>query len=329
MSQHVREILRLPLRPDFLRNSMSEVYTADDLISGGKVFADLNPPARLGVFGDPVAHSKSPVFHNAALRAAGIDMGYVRIHVPVEKAQAAFHALPKAGFLGANVTIPHKAAALAAVDEADDYARRSGSVNTVVVHGDRLLGFNTDGPGLVRAIREEFGVDLHDLRVVLLGAGGGAGRAIAVQCAMESCERLVLVNRTLEKAQALTAELASAFRTDHLVGPVDRIQAIPFDEPALRLQLAHADLVINATSVGMRRTDPPLIPSALITPNLMVYDTVYASGKSRLLEDAAGAGARCANGLGMLLHQGALSFEIWFNRTAPLETMRQALASLP
>lgn len=308
---------------------MSEVYSADDLIGGGEVFFDLNPPARLGVFGDPVAHSKSPVFHNAALRAAGIDASYVRIHVPAEKAHAAFRALPKAGFLGTNITIPHKAAALAAVDEADDYARRSGSVNTVAVQGDRLLGFNTDGPGLVRAIHEEFSVDLRDLRVVLLGAGGGAGRAIAVQCAIESCERLVLVNRTLEKAQALAAELAPAFRTDRLVGPVDRIQAIPFEEQALRLQLAHADLVINATSVGMRRTDPPLIPASLITPNLMFYDTVYASGKSRLLEDAASAGARCANGLSMLLHQGALSFEIWFNRAAPLEVMRQALIALP
>ena len=307
---------------------MSEVYSADDLIGGGKIFSDLNPPARLSVFGDPVAHSKSPIFHNAALQAAGIAASYVRIHVPAEKAHAAFRALPKAGFLGTNVTIPHKAAALAAVDEADDYARRSGSVNTVAVQGDRLLGFNTDGPGLVRAIHEEFSVDLRDLRVVLLGAGGGAGRAIAVQCAIESCERLVLVNRTLEKAQALAAELAPAFRTDRLVGPVDRIQAIPFDEPALRLQLAHADLVINATSVGMRRTDPPLIPASLITPNLIFYDTVYASGKSRLLEDAANAGARCANGLSMLLHQGALSFEIWFNRTAPLEVMRQALTSL-
>ncbi|MCK9587925.1 MAG: shikimate dehydrogenase [Terrimicrobiaceae bacterium] len=308
---------------------MSEVYSADDLIGGSGVFSSLKPPARLGVFGDPVAHSKSPAFHNAALRAAGIDASYVRVHVPAEKARAAFRALPKAGFLGANVTIPHKSAALAAVDEADDYARKSASVNTVVVQGDRLLGFNTDGPGLVRAIREEFSVDLRDLRIVLLGAGGGAGRAIAAQCAMESCERLVLVNRTLEKAQALASELASAFRTDRLVGPVDRIQAIPFEEPALRLQLAHADLVINATSVGMRRTDPPLIPPSLLTPNLMVYDTVYASGQSRLLEDAAAAGARCANGLGMLLHQGALAFEIWFNRPAPLEAMRQALASLP
>lgn len=310
----------IPSRP-----GMSEAYSADDLIGGGKIFSRLVPSARLGVLGDPVEHSKSPLFQNAALKAAEIDAQYVRIHAPLEKAAAAFRALPGAGFLGANVTIPLKAEALATVDEADEYARRSGSVNTIVVRGEKLLGFNTDGPGLMRAIREEFFVDLRDLRVVLLGAGGGAGRAIAVQCAMESCERLVLVNRTLDKARALAAELAPSFRSDRLVGPIERLQVIGFEEAALREQLAHADLVINATSVGMQRTDAPLIPPSLFTPNLMVYDTVYSSGRSRLLEDAAAAGARCANGLSMLLHQGALSFEIWFNRPAPLEVMRKAL----
>jgi len=142
---------------------------------------------------------------------------------------------------------------------------------------------------------------------------------------MERCERLVLVNRTAEKARALAAELAPSFRSDRLQGPSERLQAIAFEEKDLREQLAHADLVINATSVGMRRTDAPLIPPSLLTPNLMVYDTVYAAGRSRLLEDASAAGARCANGLSMLLHQGALSFEIWFNRPAPLDVMRHAL----
>ncbi len=179
-------------------------------------------------------------------------------------------------------TIPHKADALATAHEADDYARKAGAVNTIVVEGETLVGFNTDGPGLLRALREEFSVDLRDLRVMLLGAGGGAGRAIAVQCAFESCERLVLVNRTFEKARDLAQELASYFRSDRLVGPAERLEAIPFEERALREQLAKTDLVINATSVGMRRTDPPLIPAGLLTANLMVYDTVYATGKSRL-----------------------------------------------
>lgn len=296
----------------------TDVFEARELLHGGGAFSSLTPPARLSVFGDPVAHSRSPGFHNAALQAAGIDAQYVKIHVRPEEAAEAFRALPHAGFIGTNVTIPHKAAALATVDEADDYARRSRAVNTVVVDGEKLIGFNTDGPGLVRAIREEFFVDLRDLRVMLLGAGGGAGRAIAVQCARENCERLVLVNRTFDKARALADELAPDFRNE-------RLQAIPHEERALREQLAQVDLIINASSLGMKRSDPALIPAGMLTANLMVYDTVYAMGKSRLVEDAEAAGARAATGLSMLLHQGALSFEIWFNRSAPLEVMRAAL----
>jgi shikimate dehydrogenase len=303
------------------------IYEASQLISGGDLFKSLAPPARLCVFGDPVAHSKSPIFQNAALHASGLEMQYVKIHTRPEELTPALQSLPAAGFIGANITIPHKPAALAIVDEADDYARKAGAVNTIVVEGEKLIGFNTDGPGLVRALREEFYVDLRDLRVLLLGAGGGAGRAIAVQCAFESCERLVLVNRTFEKAKALAQELSSYFRSDRLVGPAERLEAIPLEERALREQLSKSDLVINATSLGMRRIDPPLIPAGLLTANLMVYDTVYAGGKSRLIEQAEAAGARATNGLSMLLHQGALSFEIWFGRAAPLEVMRAALKS--
>jgi len=308
-----------------MQTCVPEIFSAEDFLSNSKRFADFEPPVRLGVMGDPVAHSRSPGFQNAALRFCGIQARYARLHVPPARFNEVLCALPTAGFLGANVTIPHKAAALAGVDEADAYARASGSVNTIVVNGEKLMGFNTDGPGLVRAIREEFNVDMRDLRVVLLGAGGGAGRAIAVQCAMERCERLVLVNRTMEKARSLAAELAPYFQTDRLCGPADRIVAIPFDDDLLRRELENADILINATSLGMKRTDPPVISPSLLTANLLVYDTVYAGGTSRLLEDAAAAGARVANGLGMLLHQGALSFEVWFNRAAPLEEMRRAL----
>lgn len=310
-----------------MQTSVPEIFSAEDFISNPGRFAGFAPPVRLAVIGDPVAHSRSPGFHNAALRFCGIQAQYCRLHVPPERFAEVLHSLPEAGFLGANVTIPHKAAALAEVDEADAYARASGSVNTIVVNGQKLMGFNTDGPGLVRAIREEFSVDLRDLRVVLLGAGGGAGRAIAVQCAMERCERLVLVNRTLEKIRPLAEELAPYFQSEKLSGPAERIVTIPFDDDALRRELENADILINATSLGMKRTDPPAISPALLTANLLVYDTVYAGGTSRLLEDAAAAGARCANGLGMLLHQGALSFEIWFNRAAPLEEMRRSLHS--
>lgn len=302
-----------------------DIFSAEDLVSTPAIFAGFEPPVRLAVIGDPVAHSRSPGFQNAALHACGIRAAYTRLHVPPSRFTEVLRALPAAGFLGANVTIPHKASALAGVDVADAYARASGSVNTIVVNGDKLHGFNTDGPGLSRAIREEFSLDLRDLRVVLLGAGGGAGRAIAVQCAMERCARLVLVNRTLEKARLLAAELAPYFLSERLSGAVDRLVAIPFEEEDLRRELENADIVINATSLGMKRSDAPVIPASLLTPNLLVYDAVYTRGGSRLLEDAAAVGARGANGLGMLLHQGALAFEIWFNRPAPLEEMRRAL----
>ena len=258
------------------------IYEANQLITNGDSFRSLVPPARLSVFGDPVAHSKSPGFQNAALRSCGIAAQYVKIHTRPDELSAALRALPTAGFLGTNVTIPHKAGALATVDEAEDYARKSGAVNTVVVDGEKLIGFNTDGPGLLRALREEFYADLRDLRVMLLGAGGGAGRAIAVQCALESCERLVLVNRTFEKASSLAQELSPYFRSDRLVGPAERLEAIPHQERALREQLAKTDLVINATSIGMKRTDPALVPAGLLTPNLMVYDTVYCNRKNPL-----------------------------------------------
>jgi len=301
------------------------VFPALALRDNPTVFSELEPPARLGVFGDPVAHSISPAMHNAALKKDGYAIQYVRLHATANEFAAAARALPSAGFLGANVTIPHKTAALAVCDHVDEHAIVAGAVNTLLVDGTKLYGFSTDGPGFVRAVREEFLVDLRDLRVMVLGAGGGAGRSIAVQCALEKCERLVLVNRTGEKAFALAKELQPRFRSDRLVGPAERCLAVPWEEKALAAALDGCDLLVNATSVGLRRTDPPVIPPHLITPNLLVFDTVYVNGRTKLVENAIANGARACNGLSMLLHQGALSYEIWMNRTAPLEEMRQAL----
>ena len=219
------------------------------------------------------------------------------------------------------------------MDDADPHARRrAGGVNTIVVESGKLLGFSTDGPGLVRAIRSDFGVDIRDLRVMILGAGGGAGRAIAVQCAVEGATRLVLVNRTFDRAQALAAELAPDFIETRVTGPLMRLEAIPWEEPALARQLPFVDLIVNATPFGMSTAAPELrrvspIPASLLRPNHLVYDTVYTATRTPLLMAAEESGARVANGLSMLLHQGALSFEIWFSRPAPIEVMRAALLS--
>ena len=305
---------------------MKEVYTLEDLRQWEVATAGEEPPLRLAVIGDPVAHSRSPQMHNAALEACGIAARYCRLHIRPEELAEALRLLPRAHFLGANITLPHKTAALGLLDAVDEHARKIGAVNTVVVEGERLLGFNTDGPGLLRAVQAEFGVDLRDLRVMVLGAGGGAGRAIAAQCAIENCERLVLVNRTFEKARQLARELEPFVKGPRVFGPMRRLEAVPWEEAKLAAQLTNIDLVINATSCGMKRTDPSVLPASILQANLLVYDTIYTAQNTPLMEDAQSVGARAANGASMLLYQGALAFEIWFNRPAPVEVMRAAMA---
>ena len=300
-----------------------DTYTLADLRYGRT--KDLSPPAKLAVFGDPVAHSLSPQLHNPALEAAGIDGQYIRLHISESEFSEALKLIRELGFVGTNCTIPHKFNAIDAMDEVDDLARQLGAVNTVVFEDDKMIGFNSDGPGFIRAIREEFNVDLRDLRVLILGAGGGAGRAVATQCAVESCERLVLVNRTTEKAEALKSDLDPYFLDERLQGAHDRLEVLPWEESALAPQIGDIDLIVNATSRGMKRSDAALLPAHLIEPHHLVYDMIYSPPKTRLLSDAAGMGARTANGLSMLLHQGAISFECWFNREAPLEAMRAGL----
>ena len=299
---------------------MKEIYTLADLENGKKS----KPPIRLGVLGCPVAHSLSPQIQNAALEEAETAMRYARFEIAPEELQAALELLPGLDFVGVNLTVPHKIAALALVDEADENARAVGAVNTIKVEGSRLIGFNTDGAGFSRAIREEFSVDLRDLRVLLLGAGGGA-RAIALQCAKENCERLVIANRDREKANRLAESLRDYFTGPRVLGPVPRLQAIDWNEAAFRFQIANVDLVVNATPLGLKRNDPAPIPARLLAPHLIIYDTTYAPGATRFVMAAIEAGARATNGLSMLLHQGALAFEIWFGQPAPLAQMRKAL----
>ncbi len=301
---------------------MKEVYTLTDLQSFGR--KKLKPPIRLGVLGNPVAHSLSPQMQNAALEKSGIEMHYARFEIAPGELVDAVELLRRLDFVGVNLTVPHKIAALSLVDEADETARQIGAVNTIKIDDGKMRGFNTDGKGFARAIREEFSVDLRDLRILVLGAGGAA-RAIALECAKENCERLVIANRNPEKASQLVEFLRGFFAGPRVLGPVPRLQSIGADEAALRFQIANTDLVVNATPLGLNHGDAMPIPARLLAPHLMVYDTVYASGPTTFVSGAIEAGARAANGLSMLLHQGALAFEIWFDRAAPIEAMRKAL----
>jgi shikimate dehydrogenase len=305
--------------------STTERYTLVDLENWAAVARDIKPPIRLGVLGDPVAHSLSPQMQNAALCACDINMQYARFHIRPNELRSALHFLRERDFIGINLTVPHKIAAFSQIDEADESATRAGAVNSIRIRNEKLIASNTDGEGFLRAIRAEFLMDLRDLRVMILGAGGGTGRAIAWQCALQSCERLVLVNRTPAKSIALVDRLRSFFTGPRVLGPVARIEAIAWDEMAMRGQLTDIDLIVNATPLGLNLSDPPPIAERLLAPHHMVFDCVYGLSKTPLLRAANEAGARGANGLSMLLYQGALSFSIWFNRDAPINAMRAAL----
>ena len=303
--------------------SAKEAYRLADLQDWSKATKDVDPPIRLGVFGDPVAHSLSPQMQNAALKHCQIDMQYVRFQIAPDELREALKLIRDLKFVGVNLTVPHKIAALKLVDDLEESAKSIGAVNAVKNNG-KLHGLNTDGKGFARAIREEFVVDLRDLRVMILGAGGAA-RAIAMQCAKENCERLVIANRTLENGKNLADELRDFFAGPRVLGPVARLQAIAWDEAAFRFQIGNVDLIVNATPLGLNRSDPSPIPARLLAPHLMVYDTIYSERRTPFVSAAVEAGARGANGLSMLLHQGALAFEIWFGREAPLDVMRAAL----
>ena len=308
-----------------MKAQTTQRYTLGDLEKWSEVARDIDPPIRLGVFGDPVAHSRSPEMQNAALRACELEAQYARFHIRPHELRSALRFLRNLDFVGVNLTVPHKTAGFGQIDEADESASRVGAVNTIRVRDKKLVGSNTDGEGFLRAIRGEFSVDLRDLRVLIIGAGGGTGRAIAWQCALENCERLVLVNRTFEKAKALAERLRSFFMEARVLGPAARLEAVAWEESLMRMQLADIDLIVNATPLGMNPSDAAPIPGCLIAPHHMVFDCVYGPSKTALLHAAEQAGARSANGISMLLHQGALSFSIWFDREPPIDAMRKTL----
>lgn len=293
-------------------------YTLADLERWETAGAGLQPPARLAVIGDPVAHSRSPQMHNPALIERGIEAQYIRVQVPAGAVKEALRLFALGGFWGVNCTIPHKFEALEAVDEADGLARMLGAVNTVVMREGRTLGFNSDGPGFVAAVEEAFGRPLGGVRVLIFGAGGGAGQAVALQCAASGCARLRLINRS-PKIEGLLSRLRS------VNGALD-VQGAVWEEAVIRRYVEESDLIVNATSLGLKEGDAAVLPREGLEARHLVFDMVYrAQGSTPLVQAAREAGAAACDGLPLLLHQGAVSFGHWFGLPVPLEAMRRGL----
>ncbi|HUF33601.1 MAG TPA: shikimate dehydrogenase [Acidimicrobiales bacterium] len=280
-----------------------------------------------GVIGDPVRHSLSPRLHNAAFRALELDWVYLAFAVPAGGARAAIEGVRALGIDGLNVTMPHKADVAAAVDTLSPAATALGAVNTVVRSGSVLEGHNTDGDGFVASLRADDGFDPSGRRCLVLGSGGAA-RAVVRALAAAGASEVVVVARREEPAGVAAALAGAAGR----VGSPDEVDG--------------AELVVNATPVGMGQrvaggpeegervvpigeahVDPALLPldPGLLGPGQLVVDLVYEPLVTPLVAAARERGARAANGVGMLIHQAALSFRLWTREDAPLEAMSAAV----
>jgi shikimate dehydrogenase len=269
----------------------------------------------VGIFGAPIKHTASPAMHNAAFAALDMNWVYLAFHVDPQQLRSALVGASDMGLVGINLTVPHKVLALDCVDDIDAEARNLGAVNTISLEKGKLRGFNTDGYGFLKAIKEDFNLSVKGKRVLVLGAGG-AGRGIAVKCALDGAAKVIVANRTLARIEPIAREIR---------GTKSEFLALTLTAEEIRKVIHEVDLVVNATSVGLEEHDSLGLGADLFSPRLHVYDTIYRPAETELLRIAESAGAKVANGLSMLLHQGAKSFEIWTKRKAPLAVMRRAL----
>jgi shikimate dehydrogenase len=282
------------------------------------------------VYGHPVKHSASPAMQNAGIAALGLNWRYLAFEVHPDQLRAALAGAQAMRFVGVNLTVPHKLLAMDMVDVLDESARTWGAVNTVRFEGRkpdgkwvplhelsgepqqiRSHGFNTDADAISRAVREDLELELEGATVLLLGAGG-AGRTAALKLATERVAQLHLVNRTESKACQIAAEINERF---------------PGIKVAVGYPQGSIDLLLNATSLGLKADDPlPFDQQRFkLSQAKAVYDMIYRPAETELLRRARAAGGRAVNGLGMLLYQGAKALELWSGLEAPVQKMHQAL----
>ena len=269
-----------------------------------------------GIFGYPVRHTLSPQMHHAAFEALGLQNAYLPFEVHPDQLKKAVESIVPLGIRGVNVTIPHKKNVIPFLDQIDPEAKKMGAVNTIKNEAGRLIGFNTDGRGFVASLREA-GVDPAGMTVLLIGAGGAA-RGLSVALLDAGVSEMHILARRAEAGLRLAEHLKS-------FSPGFKISSQGFD---VRNQIVKGNtpvLLINTTPLGMGTEDPLPFPLSQIGATWVIADLIYRPYETPLLTEAKKIGALTVPGLGMLLHQGALAFEIWTGHLPPIEIMRQAL----
>lgn len=269
------------------------------------------------VLGHPIGHTLSPVMHNVALQALEMDAIYLAFDVAPERLMRTLPAMADMGFRGVNLTVPLKEVACRGLTDLAETAALLGAVNTVEFGPDGLRGHNTDGVGFLRAVQEAFDCDVDGKSVMMLGCGG-AGRAVALTCARHGAARMLLTDLDEGRVARLKDELRA-------VCPALNVTCVAASPETWTRTGPEADLLVQATPVGMKPADAPLLGAGAFRAGQMLFDLIYMYPATGLMTVAREAGAQVANGLGMLLHQGVRSFEIWTGTTPPVDRMRAAL----
>ncbi len=268
-----------------------------------------------GIFGHPVEHTFSPGMHNAAFRKIGLNACYVPFSVSPERLDRAVRSIIPLGLRGLNITVPHKEKVIPFLDALTDDAAMIGAVNTIEVRGERLIGHNTDGRGFLRSLAEDAQFRPRGKAFAIVGAGGAA-RAVGCNLALAGAREVLFYDVNMRKAQKLARELSK-----HIGPRVRALSSAEFARSAPR-----ADCLINATPIGLRPEDPLSIGRELITESHLVCDLIYKPRNTKLLQAARSRGAKTLSGIGMLLYQGVIAFEIWTGKAAPVAVMRRALS---
>jgi shikimate dehydrogenase len=270
-----------------------------------------------GIIGDPVEHSVSPQMHNAAYEKLGLNYCYLPLAVRTEDLEKALEGIRILGFVGANVTVPHKEAVIPHLDEVTKLSRLIGAVNVILNQEGRLVGYNTDGPGFIDSLKEDAGFDIKGKRAVILGAGGAA-KAIAIMLAKEGIANLVISDVIYEKAKDLCEYVNSHFGIAPYACPVKSDEA--------RKLIEKCDLLINASPIGLhpKVNECPIDRDYKISSSAVVYDLVYNPMETEFLKLAKANGAKAVSGLGMLLKQGALAFSLFTEQEPPVQVMKEA-----
>jgi len=272
-----------------------------------------------GVIGWPIKHSLSPAMHNAAFKALGIDAEYRAFEVLPDGLEKFFKGLFENGVKGLNVTVPHKEKCMQFLDSIDPLAVSIGAVNTVAVKGKKLSGYNTDSLGFIEALEKDLGFKASDKRAFVLGSGG-ASKAVCFSLAENGAKEIIITDLFIDKVQLLKDNLKKFY-------PECNVKVIGPKELYTEKDLGNSDILINATPVGLKEEDPVLFKEGSLKKGILVYDLVYNPEKTKLVKMAQEKGIKASGGLGMLLYQGAKSFELWTGKPAPVEIMRKALSS--